>query len=58
MKRTMLNFAALAVLLGGAQHLYASVPAPVVRECCEATFGAKCCGTTCSAGWFYCEAQL
>ncbi|HEX8359075.1 MAG TPA: hypothetical protein VF613_03080 [Longimicrobium sp.] len=55
MKRMTLNLAALAVICGGAQRLYAE---EVVIKCCDATFGATCCGPECSAGWFYCKATL
>ncbi len=55
MKRTIINLAALAMVLGGARHLHATV-APSAA-CCYPTFGSgKCCGTTCSAGLFSCEA--
>jgi hypothetical protein len=43
MKRTILNVLALAMILGGATHLNASVnPEPV---CCVGG-GYKCCGAT------------
>jgi len=55
MRRMMLNLVALATICGGAQHLSAQES---TWRCCEAYFGAVCCGSTCSAGWFYCRAAL
>ncbi len=57
MKRTVLNLAALAVVAAGAHHLHAQTASYAAEtKCCTATFGSRCCGVTCQAGWFECTA--
>ena len=56
-KRLLLNFAALLVIGAGAQQLHATTLRIILPQCCDATFGAVCCGYGgCEAGWFSCKA--
>ncbi len=56
MKRTMLNVAALTVVLAGSRYLHAETAAG--RVCCTTGwFNVTCCGaTSCSASLVACQA--
>ncbi len=57
MRRTLVNLAALAVIVAGARHLHGQTgSAASAGACCKTAFGFTCCAAYCYANALYCIA--